>query len=254
MGKKYNCPEDERRFTMENRNTDEIYKAFGDYIHSCTDKDRELWERVRDLEDTYFRDMTFQVDSILRDYLQFEIANENGVFSPSHTDVCEKLSSLSNAYCRFYVKDLPPRIAGRYNSREKTITISPEYSNNQAVIMHEMIHAYEDSLHSEPDFYRDILFMCLYKELSGKVEDLDSRILAHSHVFEAEIISSYGGAHGMLFFLKSLELDLRCGYKLGTVCGYGRDELDILRTAAAAPDDYLPDSAVNWDNLDRHIN
>jgi Fic family protein len=31
------------------------------------------------------------------------------------------------------------------------------------------------------------------------------------------------------------------------------DESNTLRTAAAAPNDYLPDSDIDWDNLDRHV-
>ena len=69
-----------------------------------------------------------------------------------------------------------------------------------------------------------MLLTCLYRDLSGKIPDLKVRLIMHSHITVAEQTARQGGWHGMLFYLKSLELDLRCGFKLGTVCGYGRDE------------------------------
>jgi len=66
----------------------------------------------------------------------------------------------------------------------------------------------------------------LYKKLSSQIEDLDSRILAHANIHSGTDIAQRGGSHDILFLLKSFDLDLQCGYKLGTVCGYGRDDFE----------------------------
>jgi hypothetical protein len=87
-----------------------------------------------------------------------------------------------------------------------------------------MIHAYESLLEKRWHVYHDILMISLYNELKSKIDDLDSRILNHTHSIPQVRITEQGGSHDLLFFLKSLDLDLRCGFKLGTVCGYGRDE------------------------------
>jgi len=88
-----------------------------------------------------------------------------------------------------------------------------------------MIHVYEDNFFENAMFYRDIVFLCLHNDLKAKISDFDDLIISHSHVTNGQNITLRGGEHSALFFLKSLDLDLRCGYKLGTVCGYGRDEI-----------------------------
>ena len=75
-------------------------------------------------------------------------------------------------------------------------------------------------------YYHDILLFSLYDDLRKRVPDLRDRIIAHTHLISSEKVLLSGGEHDLLFFLKSIDLDLRCGYPLGTVCGYGRDEYD----------------------------
>jgi hypothetical protein len=92
-----------------------------------------------------------------------------------------------------------------------------------------MIHAYE-GIYKQDEWFpvrqslRDMLTFRLYNHLKPKIENLDERILNHAHSLRQEDILIRGGSHGILFFLKSLDLDLRLGLKLGTVCGYGREE------------------------------
>lgn len=40
----------------------------------------------------------------------------------------------------------------------------------------------------------------------------------------ATLLAEVGGVHDLTFLLKSFDIDLRMGYKLGTVFGYGYDE------------------------------
>lgn len=65
------------------------------------------------------------------------------------------------------------------------------------------------------------IFYCLYKSLKNRIDDLDDRIEAHGHLLNEQQIYSRGGSHDILFLLKSYDLDLKKGYKLGTVFGYG---------------------------------
>jgi hypothetical protein len=84
-----------------------------------------------------------------------------------------------------------------------------------------------------PPFIRDALLISFYNDLKGKLStcnpgypnaDLDSLILDHAHFHNGKTITMIGGEHDVLFYLKSLDLDLRLGYQLGTVCGYGWDK------------------------------
>lgn len=65
--------------------------------------------------------------------------------------------------------------------------------------------------------------MHLYNKLNPEIPDLDDKIAGRANILSGMDIYIQGGKHDILFFLKSLDLDLRCGYKLGTVCGYDRD-------------------------------
>jgi hypothetical protein len=101
--------------------------------------------------------------------------------------------------------------------------VSPDYVKNTPVILHEMIHGFDNIL--ADDYYRkkrEVLFLCMYKALRKKIKRLDQRIRNHGH-FAAQAIFDGEGEHGLLFYLKSLDLDLRLGLRLGTVCGYGND-------------------------------
>ena len=100
-----------------------------------------------------------------------------------------------------------------YN-KKRTITIDPECVNNAAVILHEMIHAYISLFKGDRIVvYKDCLVLCLYKKLIEKIHDLDERIVQHAHAIKQE--DFYGhGEHGLLFFLKSLDLDLGLSFHL----------------------------------------
>ena len=77
-----------------------------------------------------------------------------------------------------------------------------------------------------PPYYHEVLLLALYKTVKSQITeqgfDLDQLIFGHSNIAEAQRGVSIGGEHGILFYLKSLDLDLKMGYELGTVCGYGR--------------------------------
>lgn len=56
-----------------------------------------------------------------------------------------------------------------------------------------------------------------------KIENLDKIIADNAHVLYESELYQKGGLHDMLFMLKSLDLDMKMGYPLGTIFGYGYD-------------------------------
>lgn len=60
-------------------------------------------------------------------------------------------------------------------------------------------------------------------DFGSKLKDMRiNKHLSQEQLAKRIKIAQAGGNHDILFFLKSLDVDLRCGYTLGTVCGYGR--------------------------------
>ena len=100
------------------------------------------------------------------------------------------------------------------------VIISPKYANDDSVLLHEMIHLYEDVLDDFPMYYRDIVLWQLYKSMAAKIDDLDRRIAAFTRLDHQQEIDAVGGCHDILFLLKSYDLDLRKKYPLGKVLGY----------------------------------
>lgn len=101
------------------------------------------------------------------------------------------------------------------------MTVAPDHANDDVVILHEMIHLHEFVLEILPMYFHDAVLFCLYKDLKNKINDLDQRIEAHGNILNSSSIANIGGTHDILFLLKSFDLDLKNGYKLGTVFGYG---------------------------------
>ena len=193
---------------------------------TATKQDKELYYTILDFEEEYFPEMTFKADSIISKFLEYEIVEDDGSFTKTYEEI---LSSIKYMNYRFYIKDIENypygQAIGQINSEERTLIIAPEFSTDKGTILHEMIHVYVDNINNNFHmFYHDIFTLCLYNDLKSKVPELDNRILSHTHVILGQKITMQGGSHDILFFLKSLDLDLRCGYKLGTICAYGRDE------------------------------
>ena len=203
---------------MADNNTIDYDKDFFIWYGTASESEKELSATVAKYEEKYFREMIFKPDSIISDFIKIEYEDSN-----DYQDVPEKLRGITNY--RYYIEDLNGDCIGMVNAKDRTMTIAPEYASDKVTILHEMIHIYINIINEFYCFFHDILFLCLYNELKSKISDLDQRILSHSHAFRSEDITRKGGEHGILFFLKSLDLDLRCGYKLGTVCSYGRDNM-----------------------------
>jgi hypothetical protein len=168
--------------------------------------------------------MTFKPSSILHDSLCYYEANDkSGKDLETGIDLPFLVSLVFHQVKISRMKGC----LGRYDPKEQIIYIHPKYTTDKTVILHEMIHGYECILLQKGVFgqiLRDTLTFCLYNSLKPKIKDLDIRVLDHSHVIRQQNLINDGGSHGILFFLKSLDLDIRLGLKPGTICGYGRDE------------------------------
>ena len=66
-----------------------------------------------------------------------------------------------------------------------------------------------------PSWYKELVTVCLYQKLKDEIADLDEKIM--DNLFFFRISASDCNEHDTLFYLKSLDLDRRMGYELGTI-------------------------------------
>ena len=196
-------------------NKTDIEEKYIEWRNNITTEQFELQGVCYEYENDYFEDMTLQKNSILYDVVEDEDEYTDGIFTGIS---CENL--------RFYIVD-NDRYAGCFYPTERKIEIDHRYVNNKEIILHELIHFYEWQLerHVSPTI-RELLMLRLYNKLKPQISNIDELITLHCDTFENYHTFYSGGQHGLLFYLKSLDLDLRCGYSLGTVCGYGREEFN----------------------------
>lgn len=169
-----------------------------------------------------FEDMLFSKDTISHDYISIKSSCDGGkTWIDDTVDLPRELEYFSYDYFDFHVDKIEDSVMGCFNSKEQSITIDPNHLYDEPVILHEMIHLHEFVLNELPMFYHDAYFYCLYRSLKSQIMDLDIRIETHGHLFNESRLYMAGGLHDILFLLKSFDLDLKKGYKLGTVMGYG---------------------------------
>jgi len=201
----------------------ELRELYIEWWSNRTPDESKLLDNVFEYEDEFFDDFTFKPGSIITPYIEYEIEYD-GEWVTEYVEVPDDMTSIDFSHYRLYVAELDDGTEGQINNVDRIITIPKENIDNKSVVLHEMIHAYINSMSDYYWTFREILTTCLYKDMSAKIPDLEDRLIANSQLLISQQTMLQGGEHGTLFFLKSLDLDLRCGYKLGTVCGYGRDE------------------------------
>lgn len=193
-----------------------------EWYPQASEQDIILAKRVEKLGE-FFDDMLFNVGSSTQDFVMCKMkmsGESDWIDSPvwlpynlEHFDYC----------CFLYsVREFDdPDTTGRFDCEEQELSISPSHLNNDAVILHEMIHLHEYVINELPLFYHDAIFVSLYNDLLNKIPDLPQRIMEHGHILNEQDLYDLGGLHDILFLLKSFDLDLKMGYELGTVFGYG---------------------------------
>ncbi len=193
-----------------------FYTKYSEWFKNRTPEEFELHGDILKYQEEYFEDMTLQPNSPLHNIAEL-MENMYDVFSVE----------LEFQYYTFHIADLNEGTMGETCHPERKTTITPKYKNSKPVILHEMIHAYEHILHDEHFTLNELMLLHFYNKLKPLISDLDTLIKKHAELYGQHCVSSTGGSHGILFYLKSLDLDIRCGYELGTVCGYGRDTGDM---------------------------
>jgi hypothetical protein len=171
-------------------------------------------------EEHYFKDLTLTDPRIRRKLLRYEVQMDIGRFTEVE-DAGDLHLSLSFNYWTFRFRKHPDWI-GLCVYKTRTIYVNPDLCgvDREATIVHEMIHAYEAQLSNS---LREWLLLDLHDRMIKRIKPgrLRGMINKSTHSLFHE------GVHGALFCLKSLDLDLRFGWKLnlGTTFGCGREEL-----------------------------
>jgi len=201
-----------------------------EWAKNATAADQRLNEAVTYYENRYFEDMRFLPGSIAGDVLLVNV--DHVLKNKRNKEYRENPFNISLDNYRFRVKKFKDeKTEGCFTINRKTVDICPRHAESPAVILHEMIHVYERILDTVYFNYslKEILLIRLYEKLRNIIKDLDRVTMAHAHYEKQhENMIRKHGCHGVLFFLKSLDLDLRTGAPPGTIYGYEPDGMEII--------------------------
>lgn len=191
-----------------------------------TPQDYQLWDKVQEFRD-FFSDMLFECDSETRKYLECKIpdgSSEEWIADEVPLPDGLQFFFYDNFYYR--VRKMKDPYMASFNRRSYSLTVDPRYLDDDFPILHEMIHMHEFVLEIYPQYYRDVVLHCLYQKLGRRMGagKLNQRIRDHLQIANQRNYAQYVGMHDLLFLLKSFDIDLQRGYKLGTVFGYGMSE------------------------------
>lgn len=184
-----------------------------------SDEERKLFDRLYVLGD-YFSDMLFEEGSLTGELIKCQSQLDDGSWQDDTVVLPHELKDFRYTYFKRKVESLENNCAGYFDPKEQLLCISKEYLENDSIILHEMIHLHEFVLNGLPLFYHDTLLWALYVDLKEKINNLDRIILGHAHILAEQKIYNKGGMHDILFLLKSMDLDIKMDYSLGTVFGY----------------------------------
>lgn len=187
--------------------------------------DCALWDKVWEFGNNFFGDMLFEQGSITNSFLKCSI-NNNGEWIEEEFPRPNGFRYFSYEDFYYRVRELKDPYLACFSYRNYSLTVDPRYLDDDFPILHEMIHMHEFVLDIYPQYYREVILFCLYKDLCGRVNpiELDEKIRRHMHIPNQRMLAQKVGKHDLLFLLKSFDLDLKMGYKLGTVFGYEYDQ------------------------------
>ena len=186
-----------------------------------THLDCQLWDKVWSFGD-YFTDMLFESGSVTDSFLKCAV-KDSGRWMDDYVIIPDGIHYFSYEYFYYRVRTLKEPYLACFNHKSYSLTVDSRHLDDDFPVLHEMIHMHEFVLDIYPQYYRDAVTFCLYKDLCNRMapEELDVRIKSHLHIANQNRFASYFGEHDLLFLLKSFDLDFKKGYKLGTVFGYG---------------------------------
>lgn len=197
---------------------------FMEWYSQATEDEKRLFDKVEDFG-PLFEDMLFREGTTTYKLIQCQSQDlESGEWEDDTMSLPYEVESFSYARFRYKIEPLEDGCDGVTDFLHQIITITPEASQDDSVILHELIHVHECVINELPLFYHDMILWALYADLKNKIPNLDGIITDQSHLLREDSLYKQGGEHDILFLLKSFDLDLRMGYPLGKVFGYGRQE------------------------------
>ena len=197
------------------KHLERINQQYEDWFCNRTQEEHELAVMAGDFEERYFADLRLIAPSIRRSLLRVQEQGDDGQWYFTEDDPPE--ISIDNWIFRF--RRSRAGWSGSCDYKRRTIFIRPGLSSTQhhAALLHEMIHAYEYQL-SGP--FCEWLLLDLHRRVARRIAPV--RLRRYMNISTHSIL--YSSTHGLLLLFKSLDLDLRLGWKPGTVFGYGRTD------------------------------
>lgn len=198
-------------------------QPFQKWYQTASKDDIKLFERVEKFS-YLFGDMIFSNGTPTHDFIkcQSKLIGTNE-WIDDEAPIPEEIEYFSYTFFTYHIANLGG-FSGCFNGKDHSLSVNPSSIDDNSVVLHEMIHLHEFVIGDLPMFYHDAVLYCLYKDLNNKIADLNERIEAHGHILNSSQMAAVGGVHDILFLLKSFDLDLKMGYTLGTVFGYGMVE------------------------------
>lgn len=185
--------------------------------------EKRLLDRIYDLSEM-FEDMLFRPDTNSFELIKCQSKqSDSNEWVDSTVSLPDALEYFDYTWFHPIVEPLED-CGGYFDEQEQVICLPPESIDDDRVVMHEMIHLHEFVINEQPMFFHDMLLWALYTDLRNRIPKLDEIITGHAHALTGSSIYWRGGTHDILFLLKSFDLDIRKGWPLGTVFGYGKDD------------------------------
>ena len=192
-----------------------------EYFASLSKDDEALLHKVYELGENYFKDMMFQPESVIGDFMKVSMkCPGDDEWHTAAITLPNELEYFTYTWFDFHVEHLD--CDGCFDIANQTLLIDSACKDNDNTILHEMIHLHETVLETLPAYYKETLFIALYWHLRNLIPDLDEIMKKYGHIYEEDALTEQGGQHGLLFLLKSFDLDIKKGLPLGTVMGYGK--------------------------------
>lgn len=189
----------------------------------------EEWRMTATPEEVRLLGKACELAELFED-MRFETGTCSGELLPGRMEMPPGLSDDPVSLIRYRVFSDDGETGGFYDDKRHELAIRADLLESDETILHELLHLYEGMYTGDfgytPSYFRDLLFWALFRQVRERIPRLEEIVTAFARMDVQGSIDDKGGPHDLLFLLKSLELDTRKGYPLGTVFGYGwADEL-----------------------------